>query len=442
MKKLFNIILIAGLSVLAVSCKKEIPQPPVPVSVQLQFENAAFQVEGITVTLTDAAGTAYFEADTDATGEAGFTVPAGSYTASAVYKITKDGERIAYNGSNNTIVVTPDTAEPFVINLLQVISQQIIIKELYNGGCVAADEAGSYQSDQYVVLYNNSPDVADASNIVFAITAPYESYTENAYYSSGNTLLYEHEDWIPAAGALWWFTAESVTIQPWSQIVVVFKKAVDHTIVNPNSVDLSKPDYYWMNNGSITQYSRAGYEVSENIPASHYLTGACFAMSPTGWPITAGGPAFFIGKMPRDEANALCLDSEKYDVTLGTPMIFAQVKFPKADVVDAVEVWTKDNESTSHVRFPADINSNYVSITTKLGYSIYRNVDKAATEALEENAGKLVYGYTGGTDDIEGSTDPSGIDAEASIANGAHIVYSETNDSKKDFHQRKVASLK
>ena len=107
-----------------------------------------------------------------------------------------------------------------------------------------------------------------------------------------------------------------------------------------------------------------------------------------------------------------------------------------------MEVWTKDNESTSHVRFPADINSNYVSITTKLGYSIYRNVDKGATEALEENAGKLVYGYTGGTDDIEGSTDPSGIDAEASIANGAHIVYSETNDSKKDFHQRKVASLK
>ena len=69
-------------------------------------------------------------------------------------------------------------------------------------------------------------------------------------------------------------------------------------------------------------------------------------------------------------------------------------------------------------------------------------MDKEATEALPENEGKLVYGYTGGTDDVEGSTDPSGIDAEASIANGAHIIYSDTNDSFIDFHQKKVASLK
>ena len=76
------------------------------------------------------------------------------------------------------------------------------------------------------------------------------------------------------------------------------------------------------------------------------------------------------------------------------------------------------------------------------GYTIYRNVDKEATEALPENAGKLVYGYSGGTENENGSTDPSGIDAEASIANGAHIIYAQTNDSGKDFHQRKTASLK
>ena len=76
------------------------------------------------------------------------------------------------------------------------------------------------------------------------------------------------------------------------------------------------------------------------------------------------------------------------------------------------------------------------------GYSVYRNVDKEATEALEENAGKLVYNYAGGTEDVEGSTDPSGIDAEASIAAGAHIIYSDTNSMSNDYHARKVASLK
>ncbi len=40
-----------------------------------------------------------------------------------------------------------------------------------------------------------------------------------------------------------------------------------------------------------------------------------------------------------------------------------------------------------------------------------------------------------GTKDIEpkyGSTDPSGIDAEASIANGAVIIYKDTNNSGND----------
>ena len=82
------------------------------------------------------------------------------------------------------------------------------------------------------------------------------------------------------------------------------------------------------------------------------------------------------------------------------------------------------------------------TIVSPPGYSLYRNVDKEATEALPENAGKLVYNYALGTQDVDGSTDPSGIDAEASIAAGAHIIYLQTNDSSKDFHQRKLASLK
>jgi hypothetical protein len=70
-------------------------------------------------------------------------------------------------------------------------------------------------------------------------------------------------------------------------------------------------------------------------------------------------------------------------------------------------------------------------------------VDKTATEAISSNTGKLVYSYSGGTTDLtDGTTDASGIDAEASIKNGAHIIYLDTNSSTTDFHQRKVASLR
>ena len=78
-------------------------------------------------------------------------------------------------------------------------------------------------------------------------------------------------------------------------------------------------------------------------------------------------------------------------------------------------------------------------MTNKKGHSIYRNVDQQATEALQENDGRLVYNYALG---VDGSTDPSGIDAEASIRNGAHIIYQNTNNATNDFHQRQLCSLK
>ena len=85
------------------------------------------------------------------------------------------------------------------------------------------------------------------------------------------------------------------------------------------------------------------------------------------------------------------------------------------------------------------IDGGYVKLTNYLGHTVYRNVDKEATEALTENAGKLVYNYALGVDD---STDPSGIDAEASMKNGAHIIFSDTNNSIADFHERQQSSLK
>ncbi len=442
MKRLFSILTLAGILLSLFSCQRKERQIPITIGVQLQYEGASFDVEGIDVILSDAGGAVDYQAKTNASGYAEFQVPAGAYSATSLYKIVEDGERITYNGTNARILVNEGTQAPFAINLLKVISKQVIIKELYNGGCLSADGLGAYQSDQYFIIYNNSAEPADITNLVFGIGAPYESYTANSYYGEDGVLVYEHLDWIPACGALWWFKIESLTLDPFSQIVVAVKNAIDHTATNPNSVDLSKEEYYWMCNvGLGMMYDRArGYTVSEKIPQEHYLTGKAFASSPSGWPLSTGSPTFFIGKMPREEADALCMDTAGLDKTLG-PM-FSCIKFPKACVYDALEIWAKGNEAKSHSRFSADVNSNYVLQTPKLGYSVYRNVDKEATEALEENAGKLVYGYAGGTDDVGGSTDPSGIDAEASIANGAHIIYSDTNDSFIDFHQRKVFSLK
>ena len=445
MKRIFGaILLIAGITVAVASCKKEPKQQPIEVAVQLVCEGLPFETEGVTVTLTDPSGIGY-ESVTDAAGLAVFKVLAGPYTASAVYKQVIDGERIAYNGTNTNVIVDKTVVEAYPLVLNKVVSQQIIIKEFYFAGCPTNDNAGAYLADQYVVLYNNSSDPADASNIVFGMSAPYNAYSNNPYYNEAGTLLYENFDWMPAGSALWWFTAP-VTIPAYSQIVVVFKKAIDHTQTVTASVDLSKAEYYCMDPSKDIPMFAMGttYQISENIVEEHRLTGSAFAVAPGGWPLDASCPTLFIGKMDKAAAKALCENKNDLDQTLGGGMMVA-AKFPKANFVDGIEIWPAGNEENSHHRFSADVNTGHLTFTPKLGYSAYRNVDKEATEALAENEGKLVYNYAGGTGSAEEdnlSTDPSGIDAEASIANGAHIIYSETNDTAKDFHQRSTASLR
>ncbi|MBQ5404742.1 MAG: hypothetical protein IIU11_10320, partial [Bacteroidales bacterium] len=111
---------------------------------------------------------------------------------------------------------------------------------------------------------------------------------------------------------------------------------------------------------------------------------------------------------------------------------------------------SSDNSKKYVKRFPDDIDKGFVNnLRSDKSFSIYRNVNKEATEALKENEGKIVYNYTFGTENetngegtASGSTDPSGIDAQASIKNGAHIIYLDTDNSSNDFHQRSQATLK
>ena len=156
--------------------------------------------------------------------------------------------------------------------------------------------------------------------------------------------------------------------------------------------------------------------------------------------LSNNSPAFFVfsteGRTPSDfsqdpgvlqEVNAAATDA----------------MVPVDWVIDGIEVFRATYDADNQKRLLPAVDAGNVTFTAQLGYSLYRNVDKEATEALPENEGLLVYNYSGGTEsEAEGSTDPSGIDAEASIANGARIIYKDTNNSSNDFHQRRTASLR
>lgn len=428
MKKIIYIILAAAAAFTA--CKKDESAKINDVTVQVLIGNEPV-TDAVEVTVTDKSSSTAYKATTVA-GTATFQLVAGIYEATAtLYK-----ESSIYNGTNSAVTVVDGGANSFTLNLTASTTSQVIIKELYFGGCMDNEGAKDYAMDKYVILYNNSPVEADASKFAFAIANPANSNATNYYLKDGNLT---YSDFIPAWNAVWWFQND-VKIAPYSQIVISITGAIDHTATYSNSVNLSGADYTFYDPevfNNVSYYPAP----SASISADNYLKTYCYGLG-TAWAISKTSPAFFIFSPEGTTAKAFVTNPENVESPSGKPA-FNCAKIPVAWIKDGVEVFDNANIQKSNKRLLDSVDAGYVGFTNKNGYTVYRNVDKEATEALSENAGKLVYNYAGGTADVEGgSTDPSGIDAEASIANGAHIVYKDTNNSKNDFHQRKVASIK
>ncbi len=429
MKK--TLLLIIAIMFAVISCEKTNNKLST-VTISVQSDNSELDIEGIDVTLRDLNGSTKYVETTDASGQATFTVPGGAYEASAS---TNLGTKL-YNGVNTSINVTSGNDETFVLKLEESNASPIVIKELYIGGCPKDDASGTFSYDAYVILYNNTSSPVDASDVCFAFCSPFNSGSTSKYLVDGK-LSYEAEGWLPAGYAIWWFDT-NVIIEPYSQIVVSIFGAIDHTQTYSNSVDLSNGEYYCMYDPESGFNNTSRYPApSAAIPASHYLKTYRYGLG-NAWPLSTISPAFFI--LSHNDMKTYSSTTANYDYTENASL--PNTKIQMDWVLDGVDVFSTNTIEKNGKRFPSAIDAGYVLFTNKLGHTVYRNVDKEATEAIEGNKDKLVYNYAGGTENEEGSTDPSGIDAEASIANGAIIIYKDTNNSSNDFHQRAKASLR
>lgn len=437
MKKIF--FMIAAAAMLAVSCDNKAPGTKTyAVSVALELDGSAYTEANVPVALRDLNGGASFEAKTNETGVAAFNVPTGLYEASVSFKkmVGEDGTIMVYNGLNSNVSVSEAGETVFKVAIVESKSNQIIVKEMYTGGC-KGDDGKTFNYDSYIILYNNSGTPADASDICFAFSMPMNSNSVSDWLVDGE-LSYAGQ-YIPAGYGIWWFETE-VIIQPYSQIVIAMEKAINHTETYSNSVDLSNADYVMYDPES--GYNNPNYYIAPpaNIPTSHYMKAYHYGVG-NAWALSVGSAAFFIYNM--ENAKTFAQTEANLDYTMKTSSVLGPcVKIPEENIVDAVEIFAIGKEDKNAKRFPASLDAGYIYYTTSEGYTVYRNVDKEATEALEGNKEKLVYGYTLGTESIDQTTDPSGIDAEASIANGATIIYLDTNNSTNDFHMRSKASLK
>lgn len=408
------------------------------VTVKLAYPDDYTPVAEVNVTLVNKGTTATYTGVTNASGEATFKVATGAYLVTATENRAVNGNSYVLNGQLNfTVGDNWISTTPVELTMKASKSGQIIIKELYTGGCKKNDGKTTFINDAYVILYNNSNIKLTLENTALGIATPYNSIGTNNYYQDGK-LSYEAEGWIPAGAAIWYFK-NPVSIEAGEQIVIALKNAVDNTTTYTNSINFANSEYYctYDVSGQYTNVSSYPSPASV-IPTSRYLSVATYAAG-NAWPISISSPTFFIFNTEGTTPSAFAADATKIDAYSSA---LKSLKVPVEWILDGVEVFQQGNNDNKK-RLTANVDAGYVTMVNVNGYTIYRNVDREATEAIEGNAENLVYDYSLGTSDIaNGSTDPSGIDAEASIKNGARIIYKDTNNSTNDFHQRKKASLK
>ena len=126
-------------------------------------------------------------------------------------------------------------------------ADQIIIKEVYCGGCSKDEGSDAFHMDKCIVLYNNCPERVVASNLCFGMATPYNAEAGNigSIYNNSGQLVYEDEGFIPAQNGIWYFPS-TLVIEPFQQVVVNVHGAIDNTKTYSQSVNYAFKDYYCM----------------------------------------------------------------------------------------------------------------------------------------------------------------------------------------------------
>lgn len=436
MKKYFVMMMMAVMAFSLTACKDDDDAVQL-VKLTVQVTGAS-DVEDFDVELVNATTASSYMKTTDAKGTVTFEVTPGIYNASVSEILYIEGYRYVYNGTTSNITLTAGKDATATIQLKEAKTSQVIIKELYNGGC-KIDDGKNFQQDKCIILYNNTGVKATLTNLGFGMASPANSQANNKNYGEDGKLTYEADGFTPSWNGIWFYNG-TIEIEPYSQLVINVQGAIDNTQTHSQSINYANAQYYCMYDPESGYNSSSYYPTpADVIPTSHYLKAVRVGLG-VAWSLSVSSPALFIYQAPNVNLSEYANNTNNiwYDGGSEGQQVWACVKIPNAWVFDGIEVFSNAYDDNKK-RLTSDIDAGSVGLTNYLGHTLYRNVDKVATEALSENAGKLVYNYSLGVDK---STDPSGIDAEASMKKGAHIIFMDTNNSTADFHERQKCSLK
>ncbi len=270
-------------------------------------------------------------------------VPGGYYRIDATGKLNyrnKDlvGKQVDVLAYSEGIILTREA--PVATLKLQVTSQPeadpadiayrgFVLGEIFCAG-TANRQGNYYYADKYFVIYNNTDHVLYADSLIIAesdfLTTMKQEYTPDIMPTDmAVSAMYM----IPGSG-------HDVPVQPGGKLLVV-DNAVNHTVANPNSWDMTKADYEWYDESTNPQFTDID---NPNVPNLERI----YSSTLTLWsPHSQGFKSYALARMHADRKTFLT--DYMYDYTYHlvgqtgeADMTGSAYRLPNSWILDAVNM--------------------------------------------------------------------------------------------------------
>ncbi len=207
-----------------------------------------------------------------------------------------------------------------------------VLAEIFCAG--TANQTGSYYyADKYFVIYNNTDHVLYADSLVIAesdfMTTMKQNYSPNIMDTDmAVSAMYM----IPGSG-------RDVPVQPGGKLLIV-DNAVNHTIANPNSWDMTTADFEWYDESTDPRYTDVN---NPNVPNLEKI----YCSTLTLWsPHTQGFKSYALARMHASKKEFLSDYMYDYSyhivgLTGEADMTGSSYRLPNSWILDAVNMSTK-----------------------------------------------------------------------------------------------------
>lgn len=334
---------------------------------QISLPEAAQQaidtLKAIEVSFTNTRKDYAFTVKTDSLGYLHIpSIEAGFYLLNIAERYTYENYSIALNGSEEIAILEDTQCElDLTYKVMQDGGSGFIIREYYYSASLTPNEK-QYSSDQYIEIYNNSPDTLYADSLLIV---------EHESTATGPSYFGNLKEEAIVVKTIWAFPQDkSYPIAP-GQGFIIARDAMNHHSDpngNPNSpVDLGDAEFeFWSDLSTSTS--------DIDFPAAN-MVDLLWVYKGSDYPFhTRGGSAIAIVHIPGNTKEYISNNLITKGTATTSSRFYCQI--PNTWVIDAVEaIWNDSRQANKRFANSLDAGTTYIEAGPKLGLCVRRKAD-------------------------------------------------------------------